>query len=811
MLGRNTNQRAGKKERGRRGGHPVARKVCTVLAVFFLTLAALAIFAEIWAFNTWRGLTLDEIIYHLSAPLEGTGDGIIMKGVTHIGIPAGVVLMVSMVSLWRLRRTAHYKRFVLGGLFLGIAGTVIAVAVSWVRLDLGSYITNQLNVSTFIEDHYVDPAETKITFPKKKRNLIYIYLESMEMTYSDEDNGGAFPRDVIPELTDLARQNEDFSGGSKKLNGGQVLPGATYTMAAMFAQTTGLPLKVDLGENFTDERGSFNKMNTQSEFFSKVTGLGDILEDQGYKNVFMLGSNATFGGRKLYFSTHGDYELDDYKWAIREGLIPSDYYVFWGYEDQKLFSYAKDRLTELAAGDEPFNLTMLTVDTHFEDGYLCPICPSTFGENQYANVMACSSAQVAEFVKWIQQQDFYDNTTIVISGDHLTMDSDFCDDVPEDYNRRVYTAYINSAVKPASQKKRQYSTLDDFPTTLAALGAKIRGNVLGLGTNLFSNTKTLIEKYGYDELSSELSRRSKFMEKLADIDVYDASLMSQQGLSPDAEVEIARADVDGQKLKVKVSKIENVFADYESLTATVSSQLEPSDRAKVVLEEEEDGVWSGTIDTGDVDLKCAKLVVRADTGGKGTVLSTTTGDLTLKTDDINVYLRRLAENPQYMIFCALRDDGTHDLTPQITQGLADLGFQKYLPGHYRWSYYGIIWPDGRVREELSEDLLRFSGTTPDGAPFSVLSEGGLSGAGGGAGRYLTCSVKINNIEYAVKRIGLNFVIYDPIKKRVVDSVEFNTYDGLGALRLDPLEAEQTAAEDAAEAGTGSTAGADSGE
>ena len=32
-------------------------------------------------------------------------------------------------------------------------------------------------------------------------------------------NGGAFDENVIPELTQLAQENEDFSGKSNKLNG----------------------------------------------------------------------------------------------------------------------------------------------------------------------------------------------------------------------------------------------------------------------------------------------------------------------------------------------------------------------------------------------------------------------------------------------------------------------------------------------------------------------------------------------------------------------------------------------------------------
>ena len=184
-------------------------------------------------------------------------------------------------------------------------------------------------------------------------------------------------------------------------------------------------------------------------------------------------------------------------------------------EDKKLFDIAKDTLKEKAASDEPFNLTMLTVDTHFEDGYVCDECDDTFGENQYANVMACSSRRVAEFVKWVQSQDFYENTTIVISGDHLTMDSDFCEDVPDTYERKVFTTYINAPVQPTDTTKyREYSTFDQFPTTLAALGVSIEGNHLGLGTNLFSSEITLIEKYDKNVVDDELEKQSDFMDEM---------------------------------------------------------------------------------------------------------------------------------------------------------------------------------------------------------------------------------------------------------------------------------------------------------
>lgn len=66
--------------------------------------------------------------------------------------------------------------------------------------------------------------------------------------------------------------------------------------------------------------------------------------------------------------------------------------------------------------------------------------------------------------------------------------------------------------------------MDDFPTTLAALGVQIEGDRLGLGTNLFSEVPTLLEKYGMEELSIELGKRSHLIDRLADIDEENLSL-----------------------------------------------------------------------------------------------------------------------------------------------------------------------------------------------------------------------------------------------------------------------------------------------
>jgi len=152
---------------------------------------------------------------------------------------------------------------------------------------------------------------------------------------------------------------------------------------------------------------------------------------------------------------------------------------------------------------------MLTVDTHFSDGYLCADCPEKW-DSQYKNVISCSSKKVGEFVKWIQKQDFYENTTIVISGDHLTMQGNFFElEDGQEYDKKVVNMIINPAIE-ADNTNRTYSTFDLYPTTLAALGANIEGNKLALGVNLFSDEQTLIERYGVEYVNEELKKTSKF-------------------------------------------------------------------------------------------------------------------------------------------------------------------------------------------------------------------------------------------------------------------------------------------------------------
>ena len=590
----------------RKNSH-IKKVICIIATILTITLAVLSTiicFSIKWMFDTWSNLTMDELVYHFTTPLEGTNEAMIKEYLNICIVPAILVLLFIVILFITYRKQRKYFIIMGTGLALSLSTAVFVVHNAWDELDAGNYVKAQGTYSTFIDDYYVDPADVEISFPERKRNLIYIFLESMEITYADKKNGGAFKDNVIPELTRIAQLNEDFSGEDEKLNGGYAMPGATWTMGAMFSQTSGIPLNISI---------EANSMDTQDAFFPNTITIGDILGQAGYNQTLMIGSDATFGGRRLYFTEHGNYSIADYNYAVESGMIPEDYKVWWGYEDQKLFGFAKEQLLQLSEQDEPFNLTLLTVDTHFEDGYPCEMCSDIFGEDQYANVMACSSTQVNEFLEWVQQQEFYDNTTIVLVGDHPTMDKDFCENIDSGYTRKVYTAYINPAIEKENNTERIYTTFDNFPTTLAALGIEFEGNRLGLGTNLFSNKQTLVERFDVKKVKKELNKKSKRMEELAQLDENKEELLLREGVValPTANVWADAYNFVSGTFQVTVSDILNVQNSIEAVMLAVWTNEDQSDLQWIQMERQEEGDYFASINVPNFNYKVGEYFVDA--------------------------------------------------------------------------------------------------------------------------------------------------------------------------------------------------------
>ena len=485
-----------------------------LIFVFSLTLSQ----AAIWAYDTFH-VELAEMMFTLRAPLTGANNDFVTSAL-RCCLPKilwgtlGFSVLLLFFQRWnhisfhlvlQIREKAlrissrALERLTAACISLGLL--VMTCIYLQNTYNVIGYVKTNLQTTTIYEDYYVMPSDVPIS-TGNKRNLLCIYLESMETTYADISHGGAQSENYIPYLTDLALDNMSFGSGNGVLGGATNLPNTAWTTAALLGSTAGIPYSYPIGSDV---------LTTYSGFGERLQNLGTILDGNGYTQEFLCGSDAIFGARAQYFSQHGNYGIYDYYTAIENGDIPSDYYVWWGFEDRILFEIAKKELSRLSQEDAPFNLTMLTVDTHTEHGYICSNCDTgKYPGETLPTVLDCTNRQISAFLNWCSQQPFYENTTIVILGDHPRMDTDLVAGVPTE-KRKIYNCFINAAKTastPASE--RVFTQLDMFPTILSAMGFEIPGDRLGMGTDLFSDTPTLIEELGYDYLSTELQRQSAF-------------------------------------------------------------------------------------------------------------------------------------------------------------------------------------------------------------------------------------------------------------------------------------------------------------
>ena len=234
--------------------------ILCVLTGILGTIAVLFGLGIIWMFRTWSNLTLDQLIYQLNAPAEGADNSFFLSAVKSI-VPGTVIFIGAFIAVSVILYKKEKKIFILTCIVL-LASSIGLISstfwYSWEKLEVEEYLEalkeaendgNYVGQVSFIDKNYIPPGSVKITAPDEKRNLIFIVMESMEVTYTDVEDGGAFEEGCIPELTELAKENEDFSGSDDTLNGGMVMPYSTWTMGALFAHQSSLPLNIPIQGN----------------------------------------------------------------------------------------------------------------------------------------------------------------------------------------------------------------------------------------------------------------------------------------------------------------------------------------------------------------------------------------------------------------------------------------------------------------------------------------------------------------------------------------------------------------------------------
>lgn len=357
-----------------------------------------------------------------------------------------------------------------------------------------TYFSELPQKNTLYSKEYIHPDSIRITF-NKKNNLLFLMLESMESNFQ-EVIFNTKKENLIPEISEYIKNNISF------FPGGITIKGTGWTIGEVVAKNCAVPLI-----------GLINNMKSKKSFLPKAPCLMNILQENGYSFYLIQGSSIKFASMDNFLKSHKVDRSHIYDISNFQKYLTHDSIFFDMIPDYNLYNETKKIISKISSdSSKPWAIQIFTMDTHGPYGRFDSNCidiplPENI-ESQYPNVLRCASKLLDNFLKWAKEQPWYKNTTIVVMGDHPAMiDKDLLGFSQNRENRLWLNFFINSTITP-SQKQRTFTSLDMLPTVLEAMGVQIEGHALGLGRSLFSNEKTLIEKYGKDSLNTLINKRS---------------------------------------------------------------------------------------------------------------------------------------------------------------------------------------------------------------------------------------------------------------------------------------------------------------
>ncbi len=444
-------------------------------------LAFLLIFAGHWIHESFGAPSFEQVLFSVfyePSGLAKTDPALIEAGRLWCGVlPLGATVIVCSIEL--LLYGLQKWRFPLAP-WLGLATGLCFLLT---QLSFGAYLRGLFGVD-YIGHHYRDPKQSDIK-GRRTKNLIYIYLESMETGYRDTK---LFDKNLIEALDADALKGVSFAAYRQA-------PGTNYTIAAQVATQCGIPLKVILNNADGNAQGEQVK-----SFLHSAHCLGDILREHGYYNVFLQGSSLDFAGQGRFWGQHGFDEVYGTEDLLERGYVPGG----WGVTDDSLFAEAKRILPQLRSRRQPFNLTMALVDTHHTYGILSQTCKS-MGYHELTGIVECTALMTADFVRYLRVKGYLRNTQVVIVGDHLAMENTVYDKLLKT-DRTIFNVFVGEG--KFKKNREEILHFDLLPTVLNFLGFDLSEGRLGLGYSGFGRLPVEPDSKRLEEMQQSLMNQS---------------------------------------------------------------------------------------------------------------------------------------------------------------------------------------------------------------------------------------------------------------------------------------------------------------
>lgn len=261
-----------------------------------------------------------------------------------------------------------------------------------------------IEVSNYVKSNQINP-NSELFGVAKDQNIIVISLESLqEFAINLEVNG----EEVTPFLNQFIQECYYFNNFYQQTSQGKTSDAEFITENSLYAA----------------DRGSAFYAKSQNQYES----LASILKGQGYYTAVFHANEKEFWNRETMYEALGfDHFFDESAFLVNE-----ENSFGWGLTDEAFFEQTLDYLKGLP---QPFYAKLLTLTNHYPfeipEQYQYISSPETNNEivNHYITTVRYLDEALKSFITNLKESGLYDNTIIVMYGDHYGLSESYYEDL----------------------------------------------------------------------------------------------------------------------------------------------------------------------------------------------------------------------------------------------------------------------------------------------------------------------------------------------------------------------------------------------
>ena len=261
-----------------------------------------------------------------------------------------------------------------------------------------------IEVSNYVKSNQINP-NSELFGVAKDQNIIVISLESLqEFAINLEVNG----EEITPFLNQFIQECYYFDNFYQQTSQGKTSDAEFITENSLYAA----------------DRGSAFYAKSQNQYES----LASIFKGQGYYTAVFHANEKEFWNRETMYEALGfDHFFDESAFLVNE-----ENSFGWGLTDEAFFEQTLDYLKGLP---QPFYAKLLTLTNHYpfeipeQYQYISPGETNNEIVNHYITTVRYLDEALKSFITNLKESGLYDNTIIVMYGDHYGLSESYYEDL----------------------------------------------------------------------------------------------------------------------------------------------------------------------------------------------------------------------------------------------------------------------------------------------------------------------------------------------------------------------------------------------